>query len=123
MSLTVDRRAFCLTVTTALAAAVAACRRESAVSIDRRTVSAPPAPGAPAAGTVTIVEFATNGGRVGASEVAKVVKTDAEWHEQLSDLSFTVTRQEGTERPFTGPLLKEHQPGIFRCICCETALF
>jgi len=91
--------------------------------VDRRTVAAPPAPGAPAASSVTIVEFASHRRRVGASDVAKVVKTDAEWHEQLSDLAYTVTRQEGTERPFTGPLLKEHRPGIFRCVCCETALF
>jgi peptide-methionine (R)-S-oxide reductase len=55
--------------------------------------------------------------------VAKVVKTDAAWREQLSDLSFQVTRQAGTERAFTGPLDKEHRPGIFRCICCETAVF
>ena len=107
----------------ALTAALAACRREPSSSVDRRTVSAPPAPGAPAASTVTIVEFAANGGRVGASEVAKVVKSAEEWHEQLSELSYAVTRQAATERPFTGPLLRQHGPGIFRCICCETALF
>ena len=77
----------------------------------------------PGANSVTLVEFTDAGVRVGATEVAKVVKTDAEWHEQLSDLSFTVTRQAGTERPFTGPLLREHRQGIFRCIGCQTALF
>lgn len=70
-----------------------------------------------------IVEFGGDGSRLGTTEVAKVVKTEAMWREQLSNLEYTVTRQEGTERPFTGPLLREHRKGLFRCVCCETALF
>ncbi len=70
-----------------------------------------------------IVEFGGDGSRLGTTEVAKVVKTEAMWREQLSNLEYTVTRQEGTERPFTGPLLKEHRKGLFRCVCCETVLF
>jgi peptide-methionine (R)-S-oxide reductase len=121
MPIHVDRRAFCYaTVAVFVGACAAACRRESTTPVNRVTVSAPPAPGAT---SVTIVEFTDAGDRAGVVEVSKVVKSDAEWREQLSDLSYTVTREAGTERPFTGPLLKEHRKGIFRCICCQTALF
>ena len=117
-----NRRAFCWSAIAGLVG-VAACRHETAVSVNRVTTGAPAAPGATAAGTVTIVEFAPNGGRVGSAELAKVTKSDAAWREQLSDLSYDVTRREGTERAFTGPLLNEHRNGLFRCVCCETALF
>ena len=76
-----------------------------------------------AAQTVTIVPFTATGERQPAEQVAKVVMTDAEWQAKLSRISFVVTRQAGTERAFTGELLNEHRKGIFRCICCDTALF
>ena len=78
---------------------------------------------APAAKEVTIVEFTNAGQRTGVAKVPKVVKTEAEWRAQLSPSSYEITRKEGTERPFTGALLNEHNKGVFRCICCETALF
>ncbi|MFI5229224.1 MAG: peptide-methionine (R)-S-oxide reductase MsrB [Gemmatimonadales bacterium] len=74
-------------------------------------------------GEVTIVEFDAAGKRVGASRVAKVVKTDAEWHAQLAPASYHITREAGTERPFTGAYWNLHDQGIFRCVCCDTALF
>ena len=52
-----------------------------------------------------------------------MVKTDAEWRQQLSPLAYVVTRQEGTERAFTGPNWDNHEKGLYRCVCCETALF
>jgi peptide-methionine (R)-S-oxide reductase len=55
--------------------------------------------------------------------MAKLVLSDAEWRAKLPADSYEVARQAGTERPFTGSLLEEHRKGIFRCICCETALF
>jgi peptide-methionine (R)-S-oxide reductase len=54
--------------------------------------------------------------------MTKVVKSDAEWRAQLSDLAYKVTRKHGTERAFTHddyPKL----PGLFRCICCDAPLF
>lgn len=72
---------------------------------------------------VTIIEFADDGQRKGAVTVPMIRKTDAEWKTQLSPDSFEVTRHAGTERAFTGALLNEHGKGIFRCICCDTALF
>jgi peptide-methionine (R)-S-oxide reductase len=55
--------------------------------------------------------------------VPKVVKSDAEWRSQLSPISYQITRQHGTERAFTGPYWNLHDRGMFRCVCCGTALF
>jgi len=74
-------------------------------------------------GPVAIEAFDPAGRSLGTETVAKVVKTEAEWQAQLSPLAFEVTRQEGTERAFSGPWLDEHRKGIFRCVCCGTALF
>jgi peptide-methionine (R)-S-oxide reductase len=72
---------------------------------------------------VTIVEFTDSGERKGVETVPMIRKTDAEWKAQLSADSFDVTRHADTERPFTGALLNEHDKGVFRCICCDNALF
>lgn len=77
----------------------------------------------PAAATVTIVPFSDAGQRQPAVRVPKVVKTKAEWRKQLSAESFEVTREEGTERPFTGKYWNLHSKGMYRCICCDTPLF
>ena len=53
----------------------------------------------------------------------KVVKTDAEWREQLDDIQFEVTRKHGTERAWTGKYATNKDPGIYKCICCGQALF
>jgi peptide-methionine (R)-S-oxide reductase len=74
-------------------------------------------------GMVTIVQFGADGKKTGKVLVAKVVKTDAEWQQLLSPISYEVTRHAGTERAFTGELLKVHDRGLFRCICCDTAVF
>jgi peptide-methionine (R)-S-oxide reductase len=74
-------------------------------------------------GDVTIEEFDAAGKSLGTKTVAKVMKTEEEWRKQLSPLAFEVTRQEGTEQSFTGPWLEVHEKGIFRCVCCGTALF
>lgn len=72
---------------------------------------------------VEIVEFTDAGVRQGKARVAKVVKPDDEWRRQLSAISYAVARQRGTERPFSGPYWDLHDHGLFRCICCGTALF
>lgn len=53
----------------------------------------------------------------------KIVKTDAEWRDQLPEDSFAVTRQCGTEPPFSGKYWNLHDQGTYRCICCDAALF
>jgi peptide-methionine (R)-S-oxide reductase len=52
----------------------------------------------------------------------KVVKSDAEWRAQLSELAYKVTRKHGTERAFTNDDFPK-APGIFRCVCCDAPLF
>jgi peptide-methionine (R)-S-oxide reductase len=75
------------------------------------------------AATVRIVEFDSAGNSKGAQTVDKIVKTNAEWRKQLTAEQFDVTRREGTEAPFTGKYAKNHDAGLYRCICCATALF
>jgi peptide-methionine (R)-S-oxide reductase len=53
----------------------------------------------------------------------KVVKTDADWRAQLSPIEYEVTRHAATERAFTGRYWDHHARGIYRCVCCGTALF
>jgi len=72
---------------------------------------------------VTIENFLPNGKSAGMERVPKVVKTDADWKAQLSPLAFRVTRQAGTEVPFTGEYAANHADGLYRCICCDTALY
>lgn len=53
----------------------------------------------------------------------KIVKTEAEWREQLDPTQYAVTREAATERAFTGRYWDHHEAGIYRCVCCGTALF
>jgi len=77
----------------------------------------------PAATNVTIETFSAAGISTGTVQLPKVVKTDREWRAQLSSLAYEVTRQEGTEAPFTGQYASNHADGLYRCICCDTALY
>jgi peptide-methionine (R)-S-oxide reductase len=72
--------------------------------------------------TVTIIQFSDSGQNLGPALVKKVHKTDDEWKQQLSPLQYQVTRQEGTERAFSGQY-DIHDKGLYRCICCDNALF
>ena len=72
---------------------------------------------------VKIVQFSDSGRRGDIVTLLPVVKTDAEWKRQLSPDSFEVTRHAATERPFSGEYWNNHDKGLYRCICCGTALF
>src|SRR3989338_2856116 len=56
-------------------------------------------------------------------EVETIAKDDAQWRAQLTGEQFHVTRKHGTERPFTGALLKNKKTGVYTCVACGTDLF
>jgi len=72
---------------------------------------------------VSIVEFTNAGQKKGIVMADKVVKTDAEWKKILDPEQYNVTRRAGTEPPFSNKYAEWHEKGIFRCVCCGTALF
>jgi peptide-methionine (R)-S-oxide reductase len=85
-------------------------------------VQAEPAPAGPPV-MVKIVDFSDAGKKLDVVTVEKVVKTDAEWRRQLTSGQYEITRKEGTEIPYSGEYWNLHDTGVFRCICCDTALF
>lgn len=104
-----------------LAALGAGCTSMVATGLWLRPAGA--AKAAAGAKRVRIVFFDNSGQRLDERLVPKVVKTQAEWQQLLAPLSYQVTRENGTERAFSGHHLKPDRPGIYRCICCATALY
>jgi peptide-methionine (R)-S-oxide reductase len=83
--------------------------------------AAPAAAGEPK--EVTVVLFSDTGQRLKQVRIAKVVKTDDEWRKQLSSNAFDITRHADTEIAFYGKYWNLHDKGLYRCICCDNALF
>jgi peptide-methionine (R)-S-oxide reductase len=72
---------------------------------------------------VSIVEFTNAGQKKGIVTADKVAKTDAEWRKLLTPEQYNITRRAGTEPPFDNKYDHWKEQGLFRCICCATALF
>lgn len=72
---------------------------------------------------VPIENFSPAGKSLGIATVPKIIKSDNEWRAQLSPAAFTVARAEGTERAFSGEYDHNHADGLYRCVCCDTALY
>ncbi len=72
---------------------------------------------------VSVKVFNSKGELVGPIEMAKVVKTDAEWKKLLGAETYAIARAKGTEPPFCGNLLDNHLEGIYSCVCCGLPLF
>lgn len=53
----------------------------------------------------------------------KIVKSSAEWQTLLTAEQYNVTRQHGTERPWSGDYCHAYEPGRYACVCCQTPLF
>ena len=53
----------------------------------------------------------------------KVTKSEIEWRAKLTPEEYYVTREKGTERPFTGKYHNSQEPGVYSCICCGQDLF
>jgi len=50
-------------------------------------------------------------------------KSEQEWRKLLTDDQYRITRESGTEPPFTGLYYANKEPGVYRCICCDSPLF
>ena len=112
----VTRRAFLLSGGMA-AAAIAVWSLHSTPSALSTAAPSGPVP------EVEIAEFSAAGSPTGTVRVKKMIKSDAEWRGQLSANAFDIARRADTEMAYTGSYWNLHQRGIYRCICCDTALF
>ena len=72
---------------------------------------------------VLIVQFDDAGKNLGPVVTRKVFRTDVQWRGRLSAQQFFSTRRGTTDTPFTGTVYQLHDAGLYRCICCATALF
>ena len=72
---------------------------------------------------VSIVLFSDAGARLKKVHIARVIKTEAEWRKQLPSGVFDITRNADTEIAFSGKYWNLHDQGIYRCVCCDNALF
>ena len=111
-----QRRAFLASSVAALAGLALWQWRKSAVL---KTVAA----AASSPKEVTIVLFSDAGQRLKQVRIAKVIKTADEWRKQLSPGVFDITRNADTEIAFTGKYWNLHDKGVYRCPCCDNALF
>jgi len=55
--------------------------------------------------------------------MSKLNKSEDEWKQQLDDETYRVTRQQGTEAPFSGAYYQHDVTGVYHCICCNEPLF
>jgi peptide-methionine (R)-S-oxide reductase len=114
----ISRRIFLATAATAasgVALFTLSRHGSSALAAGSRT----PEPGQP----VTVVLFSPDGQRLKTVTVARVVKSPDDWKKQLSPNAYDITRLADTELAYTGSLWNQHGAGLYRCVCCDTALF
>ena len=114
-SVNLRRRGFLLTSASALAGLALWSLRKP------RLVEAIASKGTPE--EVTIVQFSDADERLKTVHMLKVVKTEDEWRKQLTSGAFDITRHADTEIAYTGKYWNLHDRGLYRCICCDNALF
>jgi peptide-methionine (R)-S-oxide reductase len=115
-SLRVTRRVF-------LSTAIAAACGVGLLTIRRpHQALADDVPSQPAKPVVVFL-FSDDGKRLKKATMPKIVKSAADWQKQLPPNAYDITRLADTEMAYTGALWNQHKPGLYRCICCDTALF
>jgi peptide-methionine (R)-S-oxide reductase len=72
---------------------------------------------------VVVEKFSDAGKSLGLVKLPQVAKSPEEWRSLLSPAAFHVTREAGTEAPFSGEYASNHAAGLYRCVCCATALY
>jgi peptide-methionine (R)-S-oxide reductase len=121
-----DRRRFLLTALgggAALAAGSVAAIRLLGGGKGNGMMTAAASAAAPAQDLLLECFSDDDGHNLGPCHVRKLVLTDAQWHQRLSDAAFNVMRRAGTEMAFSGPHEKPQSKGMYRCAGCNTALF
>jgi peptide methionine sulfoxide reductase msrA/msrB len=74
-------------------------------------------------GMVKVCIIGPDGKLTAPIEMPKVVKTDADWHKQLTNDQYAITRDKSTEPAFCGIFYDNHKQGIYHCVCCNLPLF
>jgi len=72
---------------------------------------------------VEVVHIGDDGQEREILRLKKIVRSESDWVADLAPAEFCITRQQATENPFTGEHWNSHEPGVYRCVCCGTALF
>lgn len=112
----VTRRIFLSTaIAAACGAGLLAIRRPHQALADDETPHA--------AGPVLVVLFSDDEKRLNKVTLAKVVKSASDWQKQLPPNAYDIARLADTEMAYSGALWNQHKRGLYRCICCDTALF
>jgi peptide-methionine (R)-S-oxide reductase len=72
---------------------------------------------------ITIVQFSDAGERLTTVRIPQVVRSEEEWRKQLTPNAFDITRHADTEFAYSGKYWNLHDRGLYRCVCCDNALF
>ena len=99
-----------------VAVVLAGCARESGAQENTNMTNTQ-------VGTVEVRLQGENGLPGPKTNVARVVKTDAEWKKQLTADQYKIARAKGTEPAFCGTLYDQHKPGVYYCVCCGLPVF
>jgi peptide-methionine (R)-S-oxide reductase len=76
-----------------------------------------------AVATVTARALRPAGPAYAAEQQFEVTHSDAEWRKLLTPAQYNILREQGTEPPFSSPLLNEHRKGVFNCAGCALPLY
>ena len=72
---------------------------------------------------VTVEVFSASGKSLGLVQRPKIAKSDSGWLQQLTPQQFAVARRGITEKPGSGLYWNSRDDGLYRCICCDNAVF